>query len=592
MTIKSEKIFKIDEIKRYLEDNLSNELYLHCIRTAEYALGINRELNLGLDESKIELAGLLHDLAKEYPDKKYFDIAADFEYVFSDIELLNPSLLHAMISAIEAERLFGVEDTSILSAIITHTTGASGMSDFDLLIYVADKLEPGRDFPGIEDLRIAVFSDFHTGCLAVMEHNKRYVLERGKEFHPDTDIAIQELKEKLSSTDNETAQIESSGNGVASPDLKRQIAKTLVTLDRFIIICTLSATLLTVLFTVAFTALHFYNTWNRLKPDNYDGPGSSYKQKPYSSYFEGNKELLFLVCGLDDVQNSSRTDTIILTRMDFRQPKLNMLSIPRDSWVKISTKRGEHWGKINAALTEGEKEGFIKTIHSLTSFYPDYLIFINYTGFVKIVDLVGGVEIDVEENMKYDDYAGHLHINLKKGKQILNGDQALGFVRYRHYVDGDFSRMKNQQKFFKAFLKEFFKFKNVSKWQPIIVSVLENVDVTVINPDYIEPSGDENQPATAESSTDIQDNSANSTEENSNLPGEIPPDNNKLIIEDRISVNQYMVLANALYNIWQSDAIKSDTLKMRDESVTIRGQSVLLIDYDSFDESMTDFFEN
>lgn len=549
MQQKTDNILLIDKIKKYLSENQSDDRYTHAVRTMECALKLNHELNLGLDVDKIKIAALLHDLAKEYPYEKYYEIAEEYDLTFDEVELRNPYLMHSRISAIEAERIFGIEDSKILSAIITHPTGADNMSDLDLLIYAADKIEAGRDYDTVNSLREEISKDFYGGCLAILQDIKQHVLDSGKEFHPDSDKAISDLKNRISLTDRETRPVL---NGQLSPERRLKIAKSFVSLDRYMIICAIAAGFVAIVLTFIASVVFFvHEEWQHIGHEERPGVVTSDKHRPYSSYFDGRKELLFLICGLDEVHGRSRTDTIILARLDFTVPQLKMVSIPRDTFVKIPTSRGGAWNRINSAYVYGGEQRLLETIENLIGHYPDFLILVDYDGFINAVDLVGGVEIDVDRNMRYNDYAGGVHIDIQKGFQRLDGKNALDFVRYRQYHDGDFSRIRNQHKFLKAFKDALFKTKNIKKLSNIVSNMVENVSISRIN-------------------LEIED---------------------ELTLEKGLEFNQYMALARAFQDT-DFDDISISTLKMVDYPVIVNGQDVLVPDYAEFDFIMQDLLEN
>ncbi len=129
-----------DDIKSWLKINLSEERYRHSLGTMECAYELAKIFYL--NEAKAKTAGLLHDCAKCYDNGLLLDI---IEKKIPDVhksELLNYKTLHAPVSAYIAQEGFGVEDDEILSAIRWHTLGHEGMSDFEKIIFIADKIEP------------------------------------------------------------------------------------------------------------------------------------------------------------------------------------------------------------------------------------------------------------------------------------------------------------------------------------------------------------------------------------------------------------------------------------------------------------------
>lgn len=150
-----------------------------------------------------------------------------------------------------------------------------------------------------------------------------------------------------------------------------------------------------------------------------------------------------------------RTDSMMILHTGDNGPTL--ISLPRDSDVEIPTFVGSESGKtyqgtgrhvkLNAAYAEDGPELLVRTVEFNTGLHIDHYVEIGFAGFANIVDAVGGVEIDIPQDIK-DKKSG---ADLKKGKQVLDGQQALAFVRTRYALAGsDLDRTKNQQKFLSA----------------------------------------------------------------------------------------------------------------------------------------------
>ncbi len=178
--------------------------------------------------------------------------------------------------------------------------------------------------------------------------------------------------------------------------------------------------------------------------------------------FHGQQQVNILLLGADSNfvdDGSRRSDTIKFIRVDLVKPSLAILSIPRDTWVDIP---GHGRGKINGAYqhggdTEDKRIGLAKNVvagllSELTGQHIliDYYVRIQTGGFKDIVDALGGVEVNVEKKMDYDDNYQNLYIHLKPGVQVLNGTQAMGYVRFRHDAEGDYGRMRRQDQFIRA----------------------------------------------------------------------------------------------------------------------------------------------
>ncbi|MBV8339736.1 MAG: LCP family protein, partial [Candidatus Eremiobacteraeota bacterium] len=165
----------------------------------------------------------------------------------------------------------------------------------------------------------------------------------------------------------------------------------------------------------------------------------------------GKPNLRVLVMGLDENWTDSdvaytagaRTDTLIGVNIDLANKQINVLSIPRDLWVYIP-KSG--YGKINEAYGDGGPERVESTVvkNLGTPAFDNYVV-LRLDATKNIINALGGIDVDVEKDMDYDDTWGHLHIHLKKGLHHLNGDEAVGYIRFRHDPEGDFGRMRRQR---------------------------------------------------------------------------------------------------------------------------------------------------
>lgn len=176
----------------------------------------------------------------------------------------------------------------------------------------------------------------------------------------------------------------------------------------------------------------------------------------------------FLLVG-QDTFGGGNTDTMMLVAYDVPNQTLNVMSIPRDTFVYYDGDRR----LINAVYNwagGGEKgiEALKEEVGELTGVVPDFHIIIQWDAVGELVDAIGGVYFDVPRDMNYDDPTQDLHIHLSKGYQLLNGEQAMGVVRYRHdnkkwvngkyvtpgYPDGDLGRIKTQQAFMTAVIEK------------------------------------------------------------------------------------------------------------------------------------------
>jgi len=167
-----------------------------------------------------------------------------------------------------------------------------------------------------------------------------------------------------------------------------------------------------------------------------------------------NQPAVGLVIGSDKRQgdgvNDSRSDTLMLVRVDPQTHFISLLSLPRDLWVNIP---GYGENKINAAYEAGGVKLALKTVESVTGVDVNYLMVVDFSGFTRLVNAFGGVYVPVDQYYQHTNTPGteqYAQIDIKPGYQLLHGTDALGFSRYRH-TDSDFYRNARQQTFLQAF---------------------------------------------------------------------------------------------------------------------------------------------
>lgn len=170
-----------------------------------------------------------------------------------------------------------------------------------------------------------------------------------------------------------------------------------------------------------------------------------------------------LVLGVDarPGETRSRSDTMMLVSIDPKLDKAAIISIPRDTRIDIP---GSGTEKICAASVIGGPEYAVKAVENLMKVKVDYYVQMDFNGFKDIIDTLGGVTIDVPHKM----YKPSEDIDLKPGKQKLNGRDALAFVRYRDYVNGDIDRTVMQQTFMKALADEVLQAKTITKLPKLV----------------------------------------------------------------------------------------------------------------------------
>lgn len=173
------------DFKFYLEQLqgiLSNKRLEHCLNTSNTAVKLAERYGSNLEKARI--AGLLHDCARDFDTQKLLAMAKANCLVIDAIEREMPVLLHASLGAIVAKQEFGVKDDKILKAITLHTLGEPEMGMLDKIVYLADKIEPGRRFPGVDLLRKAAFEDLDRAVLQSLDMTIELSIRSGKPIHP------------------------------------------------------------------------------------------------------------------------------------------------------------------------------------------------------------------------------------------------------------------------------------------------------------------------------------------------------------------------------------------------------------------------
>lgn len=169
-------MLSIEEIDLYLKENLMENRYIHTLGVAETAKKL-AEIN-GVSQEKAEIAGLAHDVAKNLSKDKMKEIMEENNIKISALEENNSNLWHSIIAPIEAKAKLGIEDEEILDSIRWHTTGKENMSILTKIIYIADMIEPSRNFNGIEDIRKVTFDNLDAGVYLGLTHNIEFLLTK------------------------------------------------------------------------------------------------------------------------------------------------------------------------------------------------------------------------------------------------------------------------------------------------------------------------------------------------------------------------------------------------------------------------------
>ena len=149
----------------------------------------------GADEVDAARAALLHDITKALDGPRQLTLAGEYGIILNAFQQKNPKTLHALTGSIVAEQLFGEKDT-VVQAIRHHTTGKANMNLLEKIIYVADYMEPNRDFPGVEQLRKLAFSDLDGALKLGLTMTLNLLNQQGSEVSPESREALAWLDKK------------------------------------------------------------------------------------------------------------------------------------------------------------------------------------------------------------------------------------------------------------------------------------------------------------------------------------------------------------------------------------------------------------
>ena len=172
-----------EELIQKVSSQMSEKRFEHVLRVEEKACYLADRY--GVDPEKASIAALTHDYAKERPDEEMTDLILKEKF---DQELLifGNAIWHGILGSFLVEKELGISDSEILEAIRLHTTGASQMSELAKLIYVADYIEDGRDFPGVQEAREVADVDLDRAVAFETKHTLLHLISKGFLVYPKT----------------------------------------------------------------------------------------------------------------------------------------------------------------------------------------------------------------------------------------------------------------------------------------------------------------------------------------------------------------------------------------------------------------------
>lgn len=186
----------IKQIEKTLKEMLPERRLKHSLNVSKCALKLSEIYKC--DKEKAEIAGLVHDCAKYFTDEQIEDSIKRFNVELDPLEVNNIALSHSVIGSYVAVDIFNIKDEEIINAIKYHTTGKENMSLLEKIIYMADLIEEGRNFPRVEELRELTYSGRLEEALILSFNNTiKFVIDNNQLIHPRTVKARNYILEEL-----------------------------------------------------------------------------------------------------------------------------------------------------------------------------------------------------------------------------------------------------------------------------------------------------------------------------------------------------------------------------------------------------------
>ena len=200
----------IDEIKEKLGQMLSAKRYSHSVNVMDASVMLAEKY--GEDRNAAAVAGLVHDCAKGLGKKETFKLCDKYGIIPDKIMRDQPELLHGIVGARLARDLFGIDSPRILEAVADHTMGREGMGKLSSIVFLADYIEAGRNYPGVEKIRRAALESLEKGIVAGLNNTIAFILENDGLLHPQTVITRNWALKRMMESSKAGTQLKKSGS--------------------------------------------------------------------------------------------------------------------------------------------------------------------------------------------------------------------------------------------------------------------------------------------------------------------------------------------------------------------------------------------
>ena len=188
--------YNFNELKEIVKSKMSLKRFTHTLGVVEISEKLAKIYNANIQKCKV--AALLHDICKEM-DMEYIKNICKNNFIneLSEEDLENNEILHGFAGAYYVKNELGINDKEILNAIKYHTVGAKDMTLLEKIVYIADAIEYGRNYPSVVEIREETFKNLDKGILMEIEHKEEYLESIGKKSHPNTDELKKEILKEL-----------------------------------------------------------------------------------------------------------------------------------------------------------------------------------------------------------------------------------------------------------------------------------------------------------------------------------------------------------------------------------------------------------
>ena len=188
--------YNFNELKEIVKSKMSLKRFTHTLGVVEMSEKLAKIHNADIEKCKV--AALLHDICKEMDMEYIKNICKNnFMNELSEEDLENNEILHGFTGAYYAKNELGINDKEILSAIKYHTVGKKNMTLVEKIVYIADAIEYGRNYPSVVKIREETYKNLDRGILMEIEHKEKYLESIGKKSHPNTDELKKEILKEL-----------------------------------------------------------------------------------------------------------------------------------------------------------------------------------------------------------------------------------------------------------------------------------------------------------------------------------------------------------------------------------------------------------